>query len=127
MINPSFSETVTHYHRKRVCTEERSITKWERRIYRGCYFRVNSVEDLSGNTLSQASSYVAKIPYDNEKKVFAPGDILVLGEAVEEIENVQGRRATDLLEQYKPNCFTIRTVADNTKTACGRHYRLTGV
>lgn len=128
MINPSFSETVTHYHQKKAIDgiSGRSITEWERKLYKNCYFRVNYVESLSGNTLSQASSYTAKIPYDNEKKVFTPGDILVLGEAEEKIENVQGKRTADLIAEHKPDCFIIRTVADNTKTAGGRHYRLTG-
>ena len=128
MINPTFSETITHFLQKRVIDPEtnRSTTEWERKCYKNCYFGSNSVESLSGNTLSQASSYTVKIPYSEEKKVFTSGDIIVRGEVTDKISNIQGQRTTDLIAKYKPDCFTVRTISENTKIPHGAHYKLTG-
>lgn len=128
MINPTFCETITHYQQKKVINPDnnRSEIMWERKAYKNCYFGANSVENLSGNTLSQASSYTVRIPYDDEKKVFTSGDIIVCGEVTDEISNVSGSRTADLIAKYKPDCFTVRTITDNTKIPHGAHYKLTG-
>lgn len=128
MINPTFSNTVTHYHQKKTFNEQtkRTETEWVRNVYKECYFGSNDVENIQGNTLSQASSYIARIPFDGTKKAFISGDIIVLGEVIDEIGDIQGQRATDLIAKYKPDCFTVRTISDNTKITYGAHYKLTG-
>lgn len=128
MINPTFKDVVTHYHQKREIDEvtKRSNTVWVRNVYKNCYFGTNEAESVSGNTLSQASSYTVRIPHENKKIEVISGDIIVRGEVSDEISNVQGERTTDLISKYKPDCFTVRVITDNTKIKHGAHYKLTG-
>ena len=128
MINPTFVSTVTHYGQKKEVdsTTNRNVIKWERKCYKNCYFGVNSVESLSGNTLSQASSYTVRIPFSGEELEFNSGDIIVLGEVTDDVDNTTGNRTSDLIAKYKPDCFTVRTVSDNTKLSHGAHFKLTG-
>ena len=129
MIDPTFNETVTVYHQHKFYdeTKKRNVTEWTRAVYNECYFGLQKSESLNGNTLSHTSSYTAKIPYNGKVLVIAPGDIVVLGEVYDTIDDVQSKRATDLINKYKANCFTVRTFSDNTKIPEDAHYKLTGV
>ena len=136
VINPTFCDVLTVYH-------QIESNKWVRSVYKECYFGVNNVETISGATLSQASSYIARIPYYGErnKLQITSGDIVVLGEISDTISDEKGKRPNDLIAKYKPNCFTVRTFKDNTKilnkfangimqrndySKNGCHYKLTG-
>ena len=128
MINPTFKDTITVFHQEGHLNTatNRTVTIWKRNLYTDCYFGVNNVETLNGNTLSQASSYTVRIPYANEAININSGDIVVLGKVNDTIADVQGNRASDIISKYKPNCFTVRTVKDNTKILHGSHYKLIG-
>lgn len=135
MINPTFCDVLTVYHQVKP-------NEWVRSVHKECYFGVNNVENLNGTTLSQASSYIARIPYYGEKSALqiSSGDIVVLGKIYFEISDEKGCRPNDLIAKYKPNCFTVRTFKDNTKIfkdstyatknnyiKNGCHYKLIGV
>ena len=128
MINPIFKDTITVFHQERRLdkTTNRAVIVWKRNVYTNCYFGTNNVETLNGNTLSQASSYIARIPYTNKTINVCSGDIVVLGKINDIVSDVQGSRASDIVAKYKPNCFTVRTFKDNTKISHGSHYKLTG-
>ena len=70
---------------------------------------------------------MAKIPHNGVAINVAPGDIVVKGKVADAIEDVRDKRANDLLNKYKPDCFTVRTVSANTKIPEDAHYKLTGV
>ena len=110
MINPTFCDVLTVYHQVKP-------NEWVRSVHKECYFGVNNVENLNGTTLSQASSYIARIPYRGERYALqiASGDIVVLGEINDVISDEKGKRPNDLIAKYKPDCFTVRTFKDNTK------------
>ena len=129
MIDPTFNTTVTLYHQHKHLdeTSKKNVTEWIRTVYKECYYGTQKAEDLNGNTLSQASSYVVKIPYNGTELNILPGDIIVKGVADDIIADVQGYRATDLINKYKPDCFTVRTSSDNTKIEEDAHYKVTGV
>ena len=129
MINPTFNTTVTLYHQIKHIddTTKRTVTEWKRSVHTECFYKVEKAEKLNGNTLSQASSYMVRIPFKGSFVEVADGDIIVKGAIPDELADVQGQRATDLLQKYKPGCFTVRTVSDNTKMPYGSHYKLTGV
>ena len=129
MIDPTFNETITVYHQHKYldATSKKNATEWIRTVYEECYYGTQKAENLNGNTLSQASSYVVKIPYNGTVLNISPGDIVVRGVVDDIIADVQGQRATDLINKYKPGCFTIRTVSANTKIPEDAHYKVTGV
>jgi len=110
VINPTFCDVLTVYHQVKP-------NEWVRSVHKECYFGVNNVENLNGTTLSQASSYIARIPYLGEENALqiASGDIVVLGEINDVISDEKGKRPNDLIAKYKPNCFAVRTFKDNTK------------
>ncbi len=127
MIDPTFCDSITLYHQHRYRDEEkkRNVTEWIRSVHNECYFGTQNVQALNGTTLSMASSYICKIPFAIDLNI-APGDIIVKGNVTDVISDVQGQRTTDLLAKYKPDCFTVRTVAANTKIPEDAHYKLTG-
>lgn len=127
MINPSFKETVTLYHQQREVINNRAVTKWTRTVFNECFFGTQIAQGMNGNTLSLASSYTARIPFEGKLAEIAPGDIIVCGEVADEIEDISGKRVTDLLAKYRPDAFTVRAVSDNTKIPQGAHYKAVGV
>ena len=128
MINPTFCDTVTVYHQVKTLNEatKRNVIEWIRTVFRNCYFGTTTAQALSGTTLSVANGYTVRIPSGKTLDI-SPGDIVVRGEVSDIIEDVQDSRATDILNRYKPNSFTVRAVQDNTKLGHGSHCKLTGV
>ena len=127
MINPTFKDTVTLYHQLKDVVNNRTVIKWVRTVFENCFFGSQIAQDLSGNTLSLASSYTVRIPFEGKSVEIAPGDIVVRGEVMDEIEDVVDKRANDLLAKYRPDAFTVRAVSDNTKIPQGAHYKAVGV
>ena len=129
MINPTFKDTVTLYHQTKEVDEvnRRTITKWTRRVFKECFYGTQIAEGLTGTTLAVANGYTVRIPFTDKVMEIAPGDIIVKGAVSDEIEDVAGKRATELVAKYKPDAFTVRAVSDNTKIFCGAHYKVVGV
>ena len=129
MIDPTFNENITVYHQQKYFDEttQKNVVEWTRTVHNECYFGTQDAQALNGTTLSLASSYVVKIPHNGIELSIAPGDIIVKGEVVDAIEDVRDKRANDLLNKYKPDCFTVRTVSANIKIPEDAHYKLTGV
>ncbi len=125
MINPTFKDTVTVYHQ--IKDKEQPKTIWKRCVYTECFFGTVDAEGLSGNTLSDASTFIVRIPYTDAVVEIAPGDVVVKGAIPLEIADVAGQRINDLLARYKPNAFTVRSTADNTKIPFAAHYKAVGV
>ena len=128
MITEVFNAKITLYHQVKACDDEtkRNITKWVRNVYEECFFGTTTVQSLSGDTLSQASSFIVRIPGIDEINI-TPGDVVVRGEIFDEIADEQGKRINDVLNRHKPYSFTIRAVCDNRMITEGAHYKLTGV
>lgn len=129
MLNPTFADTITLYHQHKYFNEEtkRNVTEWIRSVHEECFFGSEEVKTVNGTTVSLASNYITRIPYNGAMVEVAPGDIVVRGNVPDEIIDVQGQRATDLLAKHKPDSFTVRAFKDNTKSSHGAHYKLTGV
>ena len=129
VINPTFNTTITLYHQHKYIDEttKQTVTEWKRSNHNECYYGTQKAESLNGNTLSQASSYIVRIPYNGTSVEIAEGDIVICGDVADEIKDIQGKRVTDLIQKYKPDCFVVRTCTDNTKILYGAHYKLTGV
>lgn len=127
MINPTFKDTVTLYHPREETENGQTVTKWVRKVFKECFFGENIAENLTGNTLSPASSYTVRIPFAGETVAIAPGDVIVKGSVTDEVEDVAGKRVNDLLAKYRPDAFTVRAVSDNTKIPQGAHYKAVGV
>ena len=129
MITPTFNDNITVYHCIKRLDEatKRNVTEWQRQVYTDCYFGIKEVETLSGNTLTKANSYTVRIPSDGTVLPVIPGDLVVLGAVNDEISDTQGNRTSDLIERYKPNVCTVRTVRDNTKIPLGSHFAIGGV
>lgn len=135
MINPTFSNTLTVFHQEKYFDEEtkKNVTKWVKTIFKNCFYKMQGAETLNGTTLSQASGYIARIPYKGKSLNIVPGDIIVKGIVEDEedgediIQDVQGKRVSDLLNKFKPDCFTVRAVSGNIEIPEGAHYKVTGV
>lgn len=146
MITPVFKDTVTIYNRHQYTDAQTGKTKikWFRTVLHNCYYSTKRIEVLNGNILSQADSYSVRIPENkkyrdtaawknmpldliNKYFTISTGDVIVKGEISDDIEDTAGKRITDLIEKYKPNCFTVKTFSDNTKIKFGAHYAVGGV
>lgn len=125
MIDPTFVFPVTVYHKVVDRSTGRTVTSWKRSVYKNCYFGVVSAESLTDTTLSPADSFVARIPYDSLIEV-SPGDIIVSGNINADIEDVSGKRSSDLLERYKGRAFTASSVSVNSVLPYAKHIRVSG-
>lgn len=128
MINPTFCDSVTVYHQVKKLDEttKRNVIQWIRTVYHDCFFGTTTAQALNGTTLSVADSYTVRIPAGASVSPIGPGDIVIKGEVFDEVSDVAGSRASDLLNRYKPNSFTVRAYSDNTKLKYGAHYKLIG-
>ena len=126
MIDPTFIFTVTVYHKVTDKSTGRTVTSWKRSVYKNCFFGVVSAERLTDTTLSPADSFVARIPYNNSIEI-SPGDIIVSGNIDAVIEDVSGKRSSDLLERYKGKAFAASSVSVNSVLPYAKHIRVSGV
>ena len=109
---------------------------WYSKVLSGCYFGPVRGETLNDTTVSINDNLICRIPessafteqYTGQADTFtlAPGDIVVQGAVNDVIEDVKGKRVSDLLEKYKGKAFKIETVSINTALDCGKHYKVTG-
>lgn len=125
---PTFIYTVTLYHQYKEIADGKSVTKWSKTVLKNCYFGTETVKQLNGTTLSMASSFVCRIPRNAVNFIaLSPGDIIVRGEIADEIEDVSGKRNSDLLNKYRDTAFTVKAVSDNTQFPFIPHIRASGV
>lgn len=122
-----WNETITVYHQTISEDGGRRVRSWTASVLTDCFFTTKTAQALNGNTLSLADSYLVRIPYTGRRLYIAAGDLVFRGRVCETIGDEQGKRETDLLRRYRPDCFTVRTVSDNTRTGHLPHYKLTGV
>ena len=55
------------------------------------------------------------------------GDLVALGEHDVEITGVSPHRLTDVQTSLKPDCFTVSSFQDNTRSRFGKHWKVEGV
>lgn len=137
MIDPTFNNTITVYNKHTDKSSGKTITTWKRTVLKECFFKAETATQLNGENLSMANSFICRIPeninfteqYNGEEDKFTlrPDDIIVKGEVADEIKDVQGQRAENLLQKYKGFCFTVKAVSINTNMPYARHYRASGV
>lgn len=137
MIDLTFIFTVTLYNKYIDRSGGKTVTMWKRTVIRNCYFGTETVKQISGNVVTHANNFVCRIPADErytdnyqgeaDRFTLTPGDIIIKGEHADEITDVQGERTTDILQRYAGNCFTVKSVSDNTIFSFAPHYRASGV
>lgn len=127
MIDPTFRFTVTVYRKCISQKDGRNVTEWHKSIYRDCFFGMTAIRQLNGNVLSMADEYVCRIPFTGKKLELSPGDVIVKGAVSDTVSDKQGERIGDLLNKYKSESFTVRSVSDNTLLAYAPHCRASGV
>lgn len=118
MINPTFCDTVTLYHR------QGSTNQWSRACISNCYFGAETGEQSSGVNLKSKNIYLVRIPETDIE--IAPGDIIIKGNVSDTVEDVPNKRPSDILAKYKPEGFTVSGVKYNTKISFASHIRVTG-
>lgn len=126
MIDQAFVFTVTVYHKITDRSSGRTVTSWERTVYKNCFFGTVSAEALNGTTVTSADSFVVRIPHDTGI-VVCPGDVIVSGEVSDVIADVSGSRASDLVAKYKGNAFVVNSVSVNNILPYAQHIRASGV
>lgn len=124
--------TVTIYNK--YTDSQTLIVRWFRSVVTDCYWHLEGSTVTVGGVTLDAKSIICRIPKDDrflEKQdwvkqpnddmgnyfTLAPGDIIVKGECLDEIdEYTSGHRSTDLLNKYKDYqaCMQITESANNT-------------
>ena len=121
MINPTFCDTITLYHR------DKSTNQWSGQVFRECYFGNEESSSTSGVNLKKGNTYIVRIPTVTSRVVkVQTGDVIVKGYVTDDIADVQGQRVSDLLAKYRPYCFTVSGIKYNTKIKFGAHIKVTG-
>ena len=139
-ILPTFCQVITLYNK--YFDDEAGETRWRRTVLENCCYRAVKAEAAEDGAVRQTDTYEAFIAKNDaflpEKKWTArpdktkhftlkTGDLIFLGETAFQIDGQSGMRANGFINKYKPDCFTIKSVTDNTTVALAAHYYVSGV
>ena len=142
-----WDKTITIYNKSIDPTTQR--VSWYRTVVENCFWKyVNKTYTLrgaDGGVLLETKDVICRIPEDDrflskrewnalsdktDTFTLANGDIIVLGEVDDEIdEYTSGKRSTDLVTKYKQydECIEIDTYVNNVQTGINLgHYRVVG-
>lgn len=145
-----WDKTVTIYNKDIDPTTQQ--VSWYRTVIKNCFWKyVNTLYNMGRYGMStvgvqlEVKNVVCRIPKDKrfvDKRTWnsltnksdhftlANGDIIVLGEVDDEIdEYTEGKRSNDLLTKYKAydECIEIESYVNNVQTGVGlEHYRVVG-
>lgn len=145
-----WDKTITLYNKSVDSTTQR--ISWHRTVIENCFWKATNTLYTLGRygmtTLGvqlETKAIICRIPKDDrflEKRewqeladksdyfTFFNGDIIVLGEVDDEIdEYTPGKRSTDLVAKYKEYdaCLEIETYINNVETGVNLdHYRIVG-
>ncbi len=135
MSIPTFIHTITIFNKLEDKSSGKNVISWHKIILENCYFGVVRGESQSGNMISGNNTFVCRIPknkaYVKDFKglpgtfSISPGDIIVKGAIEENIKDVSGSRAADILNRYKES-FAVKSFSDNTVLDFEPHYRASG-
>ena len=142
---PWWDKTITIYNKVVDPTTQR--VSWYRNTIENCFWKyVNNIY-YNGTMRFETKDTICRIPQDErfvdkatwrnlkdeDRKdyfTFANGDIIILGEVSDTIdEYTAGKHSTDLVAKYKEDdaCIEIDTYVDNVQTGVGlEHYRIIG-
>lgn len=119
-----WNDTITLYHRTegKDAAGKKLIT-WTRFVLRGCFYGLKARQVVSGTEIVSRNAVMARIPWASiDVPIFAIGksDIIVRGEADDVLPDNDSGSA--LKAKYPGNCFTVNSVADNSKLPRTAHY-----
>lgn len=121
---PTFHTTVTVFHLYYLADESgRRHAAYKRTVYKNCFWKEQRAQNTEGTEVHAASTYICRLPVCSA----APGDVIFKGTVSESAADENGKRITDLIEKYKPDCFTVQTVCRNDSIAYFAHTRAEGV
>lgn len=146
MPNPNYRDTITIYNCLKAKDNDTKADQWYPTVLTGCFFQSTVAQTVNGQTLSMASSYLARIPDahgDNaaympyaewaalpDKKGYftvSENDVIIKGSVVQNITGKSPNTMAELLASRKPEAFRVRVFKDNTGFPVGKHYRVSGV
>lgn len=118
-----WNNTITLFHR----TEGKdalgkSVVTWHRTVLQNCFYGQKLRQRINGLEIVSSDAHVVRIPAAAVGEGFAigKGDIIVLGDAPEELAVNDSGRA--LKETYAGGCFTVSTATDNTRLPRTAHW-----
>lgn len=147
---PWWDKTVTIYNKYVDPTNQR--TSWFRTVVHNCFWKAENIMFSMGRygvstigVLTENKTIICRIPQSENyvgkrewkeledksgKFTLADGDIIVLGEVSDTIDDyTPGHRHTDLISKYKEydECLEIANYVDNVHEGVNlKHYRIVG-
>ena len=121
-MNPNYVHTITLY-------QKQSDGSFLRTVLHDCFWKAGIAVTQSGTNATQSNTYTVRIPLEQMPEaltVTIGSDFVVHGECVDEVANVAGQRAAEVLNSHKPESFKITAFSDNTSHRMDKHYRLGG-
>lgn len=97
-------------------------------MLQNCFWKSKIESVQNGTEVNKVNTYTARIPLQSagEGFVVRNGDVVVLGECLDEITMKSPDTATEVLNRNKPNAFAVTVYTDNTSHLMDKHYRLGG-
>lgn len=143
MPNENYVHTITLYNCLKAADSPDKRDHWYRHVLSGCYYKaaINRVD--TGVNAGMQNTYTVRIPEDSlyrpyhewmkldessRQRYFTMhlDDIVIHGECEEEITELSGQTAVQVMNRYKPDAFKVTAVSDNTRALYAKHYRLGG-
>ncbi|MCU6762282.1 Uncharacterised protein [uncultured Roseburia sp.] len=137
-MNPNYIFTITLYSCQRAADSPDKKEHWKRTILRNCFWKSETAVTQLGSQAAPNNTYIVRIPINPDYRSYAEwnesmqgftisnGDLIILGECLEEITGENGHTAAQILKQNKPNAFKVTAFSDNTEFLLGKHYRAGG-
>lgn len=119
-MNPNYVNTVTLFRKQNGV--------WGKTILHNCFWKSEIKTVQNGTDLSKVNVYTVRIPVQEAGEAFkaSSGDVVVLGECMDEITMKTPNTASEVLNRNKPDAFAVTAYADNTSHLVNKHYRLGG-
>lgn len=120
-MNPNYIYTITLYRKGQ-------DGAWDKTVLRNCFWKSSIITTQNGTDASMANTYTVRIPKGRVKADFtvSVGDVVVLGECMDEITRKTPNTAAEVLLRNKPNAFKVTAFSDNTGHIMDKHFRLGG-
>ena len=133
---PTWDKTITIYSKVKAADNTDKTDKWYRTVVRDCFFKSVQNRTVTEQGVIFSSSYVCRIPFTALYKPYSAfksspvgfalslGDIIILGEKT---DTMTAQNRLDILNNYRPDAFTIGSVTDNSRVNFLQHYLIEGV
>lgn len=121
MIPSYWNTVITLYSRVVDHTGGTDKVSYIPHVLNNCFFKKSTKQHFAGQSVNNTTQHIVRIPYV-DGLVIKKSDFIVKGLTSESIEDVKGKRLSDMKLKYGSDCFIVNAVHDNTGFETANHW-----